>query len=104
MKKAIFATVALLLSWPSGAMAQLWANSWVTKDRFYLEETSRGPRTEVPKTIWPYPGDGNPYTGKESPAEPGRYFQRYENGSPAGSSGNSKGPYQYQYNPYRFRW
>ena len=104
MKKAIFATVALHLSWCSGAMAQLWVNPSVTQDRFYLEETSGGPRTEVPKTIWAYPGDGNPSTGKEAPAEAGRYFRRHENRSPAGSSGNYKAPYPYQYNPYQFRW
>ena len=104
MKNVIFAAVALVLSWHSSAVAQLWIDPYVTKDRVQVQGTNGAPQTELPKTIWACPGDANPATGKEAPAEPGRYFQRYESRNPTGSSEYYKGPYPYRYNPYQFRW
>lgn len=99
MKTISAITVALIFGWLTFAEAQTWVNPYRRKDGTQVQGHWRSSPDNNPYNNWSYPGNVNPYTGKEATGDPNRYLERYENRS--NNSGNGYNPYQY--NPYQRR-
>jgi len=99
MRKSIFLGVALVFIWLSAASAQTWVNPYTRKDGTHVEGHYRSSPDSNPYNNWSYPGNTNPYTGKEATGDPNRYLERYQNQNNGNSNPYNTNPY----NPYRRR-
>jgi hypothetical protein len=99
MKKAGLLALALVLGWLTVAQAQVWVDPYVRKDGTYVGGHYRSRPDNNPNNNWSYPGNVNPYTGRQGTGDPNRYLERYQNRDNFGSSGQSP----YRHNPYRRR-
>jgi len=93
MKKAVLLTVALVITWLSVANAQVWVRPYTRKDGTHVEGHYRSSPDNNPYNNYSFPGNTNPYTGKEATGDPNRYLENYR------SRGNSNYG-GYNYNPY----
>jgi hypothetical protein len=97
---AVLAVSFLLLAIVSVAHAQVWVDPYVRKNGTEVQGYYRSNPDGNPYNNWSYPGNGNPYTGKEATGTPNRYLDRYQNRNGLGS-----GEYQNQYNNiYQRHW
>jgi hypothetical protein len=96
MKKIILLAVALVLGWLGVAQAQVSVDPYTRTDGTYIGEYYRSNSAGNPYNSWSYPGNVNPYTGKQATGDPQRYLEQYQN--------KNNGQNQYQFNPYQFRW
>jgi hypothetical protein len=93
MKKISMLAVVFVLGWLAVAQAQVWVDPYMKKDGTYVD--GHYPDGN-PYNNWSYPGNVNPYTGKQATGDPNRYLEQYQNSKRAQN--------QYQLNPYQFRW
>ena len=97
---AVLAVSFLLLAIVSVAHAQVWVDPYVRKNGTEVQGYYRSNPDGNPYNNWSYPGNGNPYTGKEATGTPNRYLDRYHN-----RNGSGSGEYQNQYNNiYQRHW
>ena len=97
---AVLAVSFLLLAIVSVAHAQVWVDPYVRKNGTEVQGYYRSNPDGNPYNNWSYPGNGNPYTGKEAMGTPNRYLDRYQN-----RNGSGSGEYQNQYNNiYQRHW
>jgi hypothetical protein len=94
MKKITFLAVALVVGWLGVAQAQVLVDPYLRRDGTYVDGHYRSNPDGNPYNNWSYPGNVNPYTGKEATGDPNRYLERYNN---QGNSGYGNGS---SYNPY----
>ena len=92
MKKAILLAVALVIGWLSVANAQVYVRPYTRKDGTYVEGNYRSRPDGNPYNNYSFPGNTNPYTGKEATGDPNRYLEQYQNRNRFDST---------PYNPYR---
>lgn len=95
MKKIAFLAVVFVLGWLAVASAQVWVDPYVRKDGTYVGGHYRSNPDGNPYNNWSYPGNVNPYTGKQGTGDPNSYLQRQQNRNNFGPSG------QNQYNRQR---
>ena len=97
---AVLVVSFLLLAIVSVAHAQVWVDPYVRKSGTEVQGYYRSNPDGNPYNNWSYPGNGNPYTGKEATGTTNRYLDRYQNRNGLGS-----GEYQNQYNNiYQRHW
>jgi uncharacterized membrane protein len=89
MKKTLFLTIALVLGWLSLAMAQVWVDPYVRKDGTQVGGHYRSSPDGNPYNNWSYPGNTNPYTGRQGTGDPNRYLENYNRNNSGGLGGNS---------------
>jgi hypothetical protein len=94
MKKIWLLTVALIFGWLSIVQAQVWVDPYTRRDGTQVQGHWRSNPNGNPYNNWSYPGNVNPYTGKQTTRDPNRYLERYYN---QGNSGYGNGS---SYNPY----
>jgi hypothetical protein len=95
MKKAILLAVALVITWLSVADAQVWVRPYTRKDGTHVEGHYRSRPDSNPYNNYSFPGNTNPYTGREATGDPNRYLENYRNRSDSNSGGYNP------YSPYR---
>jgi hypothetical protein len=100
MKKLVFLTVAFVLGWLAVVHAQVWVNPYTRKDGTEVQGHYRSSPDGNPYNNRSFPGNTNPYTGKQATGDPNRYLEQYQNRNDHGSYSTNKNPY-YQ---YRYRW
>jgi hypothetical protein len=96
MKKLPLLVIALIFGWLSVAQAQVWVDPYTRKDGTQVQGQYRSNPDGNPYNKWSYPGNVNPYTGKQATGDPNRHLEQYQN--------RNNGQNQYQLNPYQFRW
>jgi opacity protein-like surface antigen len=96
MKKTVLLALALVITWLSVAVAQTWVSPYTRKDGTHVEGHYRSKPDGNPYNNWSYPGNVNPYTGKEATGDPNRYLEQYRNKNDGGFGSDP-------YNPYRRR-
>jgi hypothetical protein len=97
MKKIILLAAVFVLGWLGVAQAQVWVDPYTRRDGTYVGGHYRSNPDGNPYNNWSYPGNVNPYTGKQATGDPNRYLeQQYQN--------RNQRQNQYQLNPYQFRW
>jgi hypothetical protein len=96
MKKTLLLTTLLVVGWLSLAMAQVWVNPYggTRVDGHYRSSPDGNPYNN-----WSYPGNINPYTGRQSTGDPNRYLDNYNQNNSGGLGGSYNNPYDR--NPYR---
>ena len=94
MKKITLLAVALAVGWLGVAQAQVLVDPYLRRDGTYVDGLYRSNPDGNPYNNWSYPGNVNPYTGKEATGDPNRYLERYNN---QGNRGYGNSP---SYNPY----
>ena len=84
-------TSAALLSISSSVYADDYVRGYTRKDGTYVQPHYRSDRDGNPYNNYSYPGNTNPYTGKQATGDPDSYLQRYNrsNGSGSGRSYDS---------------
>lgn len=87
MIKAVLFAVTLLFGWVNFAHAQTWVNPYVRKDGTYVGGHYRSNPDGNPYNNWSYPGNVNPYTGRQATGDPNRYLEQYNNRQNFGSGG-----------------
>jgi hypothetical protein len=97
MKKILLLTVALIFGWLSIVQAQVWFEPYTRKDGTSVGGHYRSNPDGNLYNNWSYPGNANPYTGKQATGDPNRYLERQD-------QNRNNGQNQYQLNPYQFRW
>lgn len=100
MKKIVLLAIALLLVWLATAQAQVWVDPYLRRDGIQVQGHDRSNRDGNISNNYSYPGNINPYTGKQATGDPSRYLQQHQNQNTAPS--DERNPYQI--NPYQFRW
>ena len=100
MKKLPLLVIALIFGWLSIAQAQVWVDPYTRRDGTQVQGHYRSNPDGNPYNNYSYPGNVNPYTGKEATGDPNRYLEQYQNRNNSGSNGQSP----YQLNPYQRRW
>ena len=100
MKKTLLLTVVLVLGWLSLAMAQVWVNPYTRKDGTHVEGYYRSNPDGNPYNNWSYPGNTNPYTGRQGTGDPNRYLDNYYNRNNSGGFGGNNNNNPYNRNPY----
>jgi hypothetical protein len=96
MKKITVLVVALVLGWFGVAQPQVWTDPYTRSDGTYVGGHYRSNSDGNLYNNWFYPGNVNPYTGKQATGDPNRYLEQYQN--------KNNRQNQYQFNPYQFRW
>ena len=96
MKKTTILAVAFVMGWLALAEAQVWLDPYTPKDGTYVGGHYRSNPDGNPYNSWSYPGNVNPYPGKQATGDPNRYLEQHQN--------KNNGQNQYQFNPYQFRW
>jgi hypothetical protein len=96
MKKITLLAVALIIAWLGVAQAQVLVDPYLRRDGTYVDGHYRSNPDGNPYSNWSYPGNVNPYTGKQATGDPNRYLEQHQN--------KSNGQNQYQFNPYQFLW
>jgi hypothetical protein len=99
MKKSIVLAGALVLSWLSVATAQVWVNPYTRKDGTQVQGHYRSNRDGNPYNNWSYPGNVNPYTGKQATGDPNRYLEQYED-----RNHQSYDTHPDRYYQFKYRW
>ncbi len=99
MNKTILLAVAFVVGWLSMAMAQVWVNPYTRKDGTQVEGHYRSRPDGSPYNNWSYPGNVNPYTGKQASGDPNRYLEEYQNRNHQIDRSRPDPYYQ-----YRYRW
>jgi opacity protein-like surface antigen len=97
MKKLTLLAIALIFGWLSVAQAQDWVGPYTRRDGTQVQGYYRSSPDSNPYNNYSYPGNVNPYTGKQATGDPNRYLERYNNEDHSGSGSNSKGSV---YNPF----
>ena len=100
MKKIALLALALNLVWLSTAQAQVWADPYPRRDGIQVQGHDRINPDGNSSNNYLYPGNINPYTGKQVTGDPSRYLPQHQNQNSAPS--DERNPYQI--NPYQFRW
>jgi hypothetical protein len=67
-KKSLFLAAVLILGWFSIAMTRVWVNPYTREDGTHVEGHYRSNPDGNPHNNWSYPGNVNPYTGKQQGA------------------------------------
>jgi opacity protein-like surface antigen len=88
VKKIILLAAVFVMGWLAVAQAQVWVDPYTRKDGTYVSGHYRSNPDGNPYNNWSYPGNVNPYTGKQATGDPNRYLERYNN---QGNSGNGNG-------------
>jgi|RhiMetdeSRZDD1v2_1073273.scaffolds.fasta_scaffold291412_3 hypothetical protein len=101
MKKIAFLAIALIFGWLTVAQAQVWVDPYTRKDGTQVQGHYRSNPDGNPYNNWSYPGNTNPYTGKQATGDPNRYLEQNQNRN---NNSGSNGQNQYQFNPYQRRW
>jgi hypothetical protein len=99
MKKTIFLAGALILGWLSVAAAQVRVKPYTRKDGTQVQGYYRSNPDGNPYNNWSYPGNVNPYTGKEATDDPNRYLEQYQN-----RNDQSYGTHPDRYYQFQYRW
>ena len=86
MKKLVVLTLAILLGWVMVASAQVWVNPYTRKDGTQVQGHYRSSPDGNPYNNYSFPGNTNPYTGKQATGDPNTYLQRYQQRGLGGSS------------------
>jgi hypothetical protein len=71
--------LALVITWLSVAVAQTWVRPYTRKDGTYVDGHYRSNPDGNPYNNWSYPGNVNPYTGRQGTGDPNRYLEQYQN-------------------------
>ena len=100
MRKIPLLVMALILGWLSVAQAQVWVDPYTRKDETQVQGHYRSNPDGNPYINYSYPGNTNPYTGKQAAGDPNRYLEQNQNKNNSGSNGQNP----YQFNPYQRRW
>ena len=95
MKKLTLLALAIVMAWLGVAHPQVLVDPYLRKDGVYVDGQYRSNTEGNPYNNWSYPGNVNPYTGKQATADPNRYSEQYQKRNEQN---------QYQFNPYQFRW
>ena len=101
MKKIAFLAIALIFGWLTVAQAQVRVDPYTRKDGTQVQGHYRSNPDGNPYNNWSYPGNTNPYTGKQATGDPNRYLEQNQNRN---NNSGSNGQNQYQFNPYQRRW
>jgi opacity protein-like surface antigen len=99
MRKITLLTTALIFGWLSIAQAQVWVDPYTRKDGTQVQEHYRSNPDGNRYNNYSYPGNTNPYTGKQATGDPNRYLEQLQKNN-SGSNGQN----HYQFNPYQRRW
>lgn len=99
MRKIPLLVMALILGWLSVAQAQVWVDPYNRKDGTQVQGHYRSNPDGNPYNNYSFPGNTNPYTGKQATGDPNRYLEQ-QNRNNSGSNGQNP----YQFNPYQRRW
>lgn len=99
MRKIPLLVMALILGWLSVAQAQVWVDPYNRKDGTQVQGHYRSNPDGNPYNNYSFPGNTNPYTGKQATGGPNRYLEQ-QNRNNSGSNGQNP----YQFNPYQRRW
>ena len=99
MRKIPLLVMALILGWLSVAQAQVWVDPYNRKDGTQVQGHYRSNPDGNPYNNYSFPGNTNPYTGKQATGDPNRYLEQ-QNRNNSGSNGQNL----YQFNPYQRRW
>jgi len=91
--------VALILGWLSVAQAQVWVDPYNRQDGTQVQRHYRSNPDGNPYNNYSFPGNTNPYTGKQATGDPNRYLEQLQKNN-SGSNGQTP----YQFNPYQRRW
>ena len=97
MKKTCVLGVAVLLSWFAVAQAQVSVEPYTRNDGTFVGGHYRSNPDGNPYNNWSYPGNVNPYTGRQGTGEPNKYLERSNNQGNSGVTGSGNGS---SYNPY----
>jgi hypothetical protein len=73
MKKITLLAVALVMAWLGVAQAQVLVDPYLRRDGTYVDGHYRSNPDGNPYSNWSYPGNVNPYTGKQATGDPNRY-------------------------------
>jgi hypothetical protein len=74
MIKSCFLALAILLGWLAIAQAQVWVSPYARRDGTQVQGHWRSNPDGNPYNNWSYPGNVNPYTGKQATGDPNRYL------------------------------
>ena len=96
MKKTTILAVAFVMGWLALAQAQVSVDPYTPKDGTYVGGHYRSNPDGNPYNNWSYPGNVNPYPGKQAAGDSNRYLEQHQK--------KNNGQNQYQFNPYQFRW
>ena len=99
MRKIMLLTIPLIFGWLSSAQAQVSVDPYTRKDGTQIQGQYRSTPEGNPYNNYSYPGNTNPYTGKQATGDPNRYLEQ-QNRNNSGSNGQNP----YQFNPYQLRW
>lgn len=93
MKKTALLAIAFILGWLSTAQAQVWVDSYTRRDGTQVQGHYRSSPDSNPYNNYSYPGNVNPYTGKQATGDPNRYLERHNNQGNSGYGGSVYNPY-----------
>jgi hypothetical protein len=98
MKKIFLFIIFLLAIYTS--YSQVYVEGYYRKNGTYVQPHYRSSPDNSPYNNYSYPGNINPYTGKEATGNPETYLKRYKNRGNVSESGlsNSGVPNDYYYN------
>ena len=96
MRKIPLLVMALILGWLSVAQAQVWVDPYTRKMGPKVQGHYRSNPDGNPYNNYSFPGNTNPYTGKQATGDPNRYLEQ-QNRNNSGSNGQNP----YQFNPYQ---
>jgi len=82
MKKIIVLVIAFILGWVMIASAQVWVRPYIRKDGTVVQGHYRSRPNKTPTDNYSYPGNINPYTGKEATGDPYKYLEGYQRRQP----------------------
>lgn len=95
MEKITPLAVAFVMGWLGVAQAQVLVDPYLRRDGTYVGGHYLSNPDKNPHNNGPYPGNVNLYTGKQATGDLNRYPEQYQ---------KRNEQYQYQFNPYQFRW
>jgi len=98
MKNITFLAAALILGWIAIAHALVWVDPYTRMDGTYVGGHYRRNPDSNSYNNWSYPGNVNPYTGRQATEDPDRYLERYDNNQ--NNSGSRRYGNGSTYNPY----
>jgi hypothetical protein len=98
MKKLTLFAIALIFGWLSVGQAQVWVDPYTRRHETQLQGHYLSSPDSNPYNNYSYPGNVNPYTGKQATGDPNRYLEHHDhNHSNTSSGGLSQRPV---YNPF----
>lgn len=78
MKKLTLLALAIVMAWRGVAHPQVLVDPYLRKDGVYVDGQYRSNTEGNPYNNWFYPGNVNPYTGKQATADPNRYSEQHQ--------------------------